>query len=38
MRNSHPFTKKDANSVVFPVTVKARSELKVTYTVIYSYR
>ncbi len=38
MRNSHPFTKKDANSVVFPVTVKARSEQKVTYTVIYSYR
>jgi hypothetical protein len=38
MRNSHPFTKKDANSVVFPVTVKARSEQKVTYTVIYNYR
>ena len=38
MRNSHPFTKKDAHSVVFPVTVKARSEQKVTYTVVYSYR
>ena len=37
-RNSHDFTKKDAHSVVFPVTVKARSEQKVTFTVIYSYR
>jgi hypothetical protein len=38
MRNSHNFTKKDANTIVFPVTVKARSEQKVTYTIVYSYR
>jgi hypothetical protein len=38
MRHSHEFTKKDANTIVFPVTVKARSEEKVTFTVLYSYR
>lgn len=37
MRNSHNFTKKDANTAVFPVAVKARSEQKVTFTVLYSY-
>lgn len=37
-RNSHDYKKKDAQSIVFPVKVKARSEQKVTYTVIYSYR
>lgn len=37
MRNSHPFTKKDANTAVFTVNVKARSEQKVTFTVLYAY-
>jgi hypothetical protein len=38
IRKSHEFTKKDAQTIVFPVTVKARSEQKVTYTILYSYR
>jgi hypothetical protein len=38
IRKSHDFTKKDATTIVFPVTVKARSEQKVTYTILYSYR
>jgi hypothetical protein len=37
MRNSHNWTKKDAHTAVFPVSVKARSEVKVTFTVLHTY-
>ncbi len=32
-KNSHPFKKKDAGTIEFPVTVKKDGEVKITYTI-----
>lgn len=37
LRSSHEYKKKDAYNIVMTVKVKARSEQKVTYTVLHTY-
>jgi hypothetical protein len=37
VRQSHPFTPRDVNTLVFPVEVKANAETVVTYTIRYMW-